>query len=41
MKMVYERSSKNLADPLTKPFARDLVQQTHEEIGWNPQISKH
>ncbi|KAJ9557645.1 hypothetical protein OSB04_012259 [Centaurea solstitialis] len=37
IKVVFVKSSKNLADPLTKPLARDLVGTTTRDMGLKPQ----
>ena len=37
IKVVFVRSSKNLADPLTKPLTRDLVGTTTRDMGLKPQ----
>ena len=36
MTIIYIKSSKNLIDPLTKPLARNVIQQTHDEMGLKP-----
>ncbi|KAJ9567241.1 hypothetical protein OSB04_003207 [Centaurea solstitialis] len=37
IKVVFVKSSKNLADPLTKPLTRDLVGTTTRDMGLKPQ----
>ncbi|KAJ9547348.1 hypothetical protein OSB04_019891 [Centaurea solstitialis] len=37
IKVVFVKSSKNLADPLTKPLTRDLVRTTTRDMGLKPQ----
>ena len=37
IKVVYVKTSKNLADPLTKPLTRDLVVNTARDMGLKSQ----
>ena len=37
IKVVYVKTTRNLADPFTKPLTRDLVESTTRVIGLKPQ----